>query len=178
MTPPPQPGGPSRRGLTLLEVAISLALLVGLLVPIYLLLVRAREHAGETRYQRLARAAAEHEVERMREVANRGGASFGTIPGVFDGRRFAVPGLPPRRDGSAAPHGQVEVLLDESATGVDLDGTDLDGDGDFGNDALPATARFRALPVRISVWWGTETTPKLVLDAVVAKRTDYLRSQE
>jgi hypothetical protein len=163
--------------LTLLEVAISLALLLTLLAPIYLLFIRAREQAAETRYLRLARIAAEHEVERMRELANRERGSFATVPATFDGRRFVVDGLPPRKDG-LVEHGLVEVLLDESHVGVDLDGRDADDDGDPANDVLTPDGDYRALPVRVSIWWGLEGTPKLTLQAVVAKKTDYLRTNE
>jgi type II secretory pathway pseudopilin PulG len=166
----------ARRGLTLLEVAISFALLITLLVPIYLLLVRSREHASDTRSRQLARAAAEHQVERMREATNRG--AFSTLPDVFGGYRFAVPGLPPRKDGSGQPHGFVQVIVDESTVGLDLDGADSDGDGDARNDVLTSASRYRALPVRVSIWWGVDPQPQVVLEAVIAKRTDYLRTHE
>lgn len=173
---PARPRHGKRRGLTLLEVAISLALLITLLVPIYLLFVRTREHASDTRARQLARAAAEHQVERMRDATNRG--AFATLPDVFGGYRFQVPGLPARRDGTGHPHGLVQVIVDETAAGVDLDGGDADADGDPKNDVLTSASRFRALPVRVSIWWGVQQEPQLVLEAVIAKRTDYLRTQE
>lgn len=168
----------ARRGLTLLEVSISLALLMTLLVPIYLLFIRSREHASDTRFKQIARAAAEHQIERMREAANRAGTGFATLPDDFGGYRFAVPGLPPRKDGTGSPHGQVQVIVDEALVGVDLDGDDSDGDGDAQNDVLTAASRFRALPVRVSIWWGLEPEPKLTIEAVIAKRTDFLRTRE
>jgi hypothetical protein len=168
----------TRRGLTLLEVAISLALLMTLLVPIYLLFVRSREHASDTRSRQIARAAAEHQVERMREAANRGGDGFATLPDEFAGYRFQVPGLPARSDGSGAPHGLVQVIVDEAVAGVDLDGDDSDDDGDPRNDVLTSASRFRALPVRVSIWWGLEPQPQVTIEAVIAKKSDYLRTRE
>lgn len=164
--------------LTLLEVAISLALLVALLAPVYLLFVRAREQAAETRFLRLARLAAEDQVERARALANGERGGFAALPATFGQRRFVVDGLPPRRDGAATEHGLVEVLLDEALVGVDLDARDADEDGDPRNDVLAADGDWRALPVRVSVWWGEGATPKLTLTTVVAKRADYLRTNE
>lgn len=60
----------TRRGLTLLEVAVSIGLLLTMLMPLYLLMMRSRESVSQSSHYRLARVAAETVIERMRAQAN------------------------------------------------------------------------------------------------------------
>lgn len=68
------------RGLTILEIAISIGLLISMLLPLYLLLMRSRESVAQSSHYRLARTAVETVVERMRYQAN--SADVTAVPGT------------------------------------------------------------------------------------------------
>lgn len=196
-------------GLTLLEVAFSLALFALLIVPLYLLLVRSREQSSAGSHYRTARLAASTVVERMRAQANRtdtGSNSFETLAadwtpdwssgwvdvvmtdpnGTADpetGNRFFVPGLPRRKDPADpdGPHGVITFPITESSGTVYIDesvyGLDLDASG-ASTDLLELDDKYRALPVRVEVFWGPEDEPKFTIETVISKRDEYLRSTE
>lgn len=205
------------RGLTLLEVAISVTLLVVMILPLYLLMMRSRESVGQASHYRLARTAVESVIERMRAQAN--AADTGTNPPSFEtlvqvwaqprasappwtnvlsihprsgeaaqglpGNRFWVRGLPDRLVGGVVtPHGEVVFpttpAFPAAPTGIDetIYGLDLDGDGGALEPSIPVTGKYRVMPVRVRVFWGDSTTPKYEVEAIISKRSNYLRENE
>lgn len=110
-----------RSGLTLIEVVITTSLLTLLIVPIYSLLYQSRQAVAEGRYQSIARIAAEAQVERFRDIAQRSEADFAALAGhlsVNANARFRVVGLPGWVGAAAAENagcnGRIRVCLNET----------------------------------------------------------------
>ncbi|MCO5171207.1 MAG: hypothetical protein M9894_33300 [Planctomycetes bacterium] len=175
-----------RRALTLIEVAISLSLFVLLIVPVLALFMTSRRSVAESRHLATARLAIEHQLERMRAIANTGdGAGTVGFPELAHvltvNPTFTVPGLPPWQGG---PHGRIRVCLDETKEFFTDDSPEahddhfarpgwdripypafgLNLDASFAPDrsptfsALTPAATYRVLPVRVEVFWGNAAT--------------------
>lgn len=171
-----------RHGLTLLEITISLSLFTLTIVPVLLLLVSSRRTVAESRHAATARLAIEHQLERLRAIANvepsATEADFDDLAALLiDNPTFAVPGLPPWEGGPQ--QGVIYVCLDETKSFFtndlplphddyfDLPGWDqvpypasqLNLDASFSGStptfsALGPSSRYRVLPVRVEVFWG------------------------
>ena len=127
-----------RRGLTLIEIAISLALIALIILPIYFTMAKSRETVAQSSEYRMARVAVQTVIERMRAQASSasvGPNSFqsfaadwtavaGTPPTINGSvgsgagqttlpanSQFFIAGLPPRADAGnvGAPHLQVTI---------------------------------------------------------------------
>lgn len=173
-------------GLTLIEVAVSLSLFTLLIVPILALFASSRRSVAESRHHATARLAIEHQLERMRAVANTeptaGTVGFPELAQILTvNPTFAVPGLPTWQGG---PQGRVRVCLDETreffadlspeahddyfarpgwdrvpypAFGLNLDAS-FTPDRTPTLSALTPAAAYRVLPVRVEVFWGSAAT--------------------
>ncbi|MEZ6188749.1 MAG: hypothetical protein R3F62_27570 [Planctomycetota bacterium] len=120
-------------------------------------------------------------------VINGGGAAQLALPASS---QYMIAGLPPRADNG--PH----VVVTIATTGASLDETfvyqasndggintaasavvSLDDDDDSSGVAI--NGLYRAIPVTISVFWGTNVAqPKLTVTTLIAKPTDYMRENE
>lgn len=185
----------SRAGMTLLEVAICVSLLTLIIVPVFGVLLQSRQTTAESRHFALARSAIQSQIEQYKGIANQGETPFGSLAQTINAAStFVVPGLPRRAGG--APHGVVRVCLDENkqyfnATDAAYFGSapfnqidypayhqNLNGDDDSTTyETLSATppTTYRVLPLRLEVYWGQETTPKIAVHAVIAPRSDFIR---
>lgn len=115
-TPPGH--GAARRGLTLVEVAISLSLLTLLIFPLYSLLFTSRQAVGDARHHQTARLAIEHQLERMRSLANADqGTTFAALATTLRANpTFTVADLPgwTGRTWTGSTNGRIRVCLDET----------------------------------------------------------------
>jgi Tfp pilus assembly protein PilV len=192
------------RGLTLIEVAISIGLFALIVVPIFGLFLSSRQSVAESRHHTTARVAIEHEIERMRSIANTDEAAtiadFTDLAALLTDARptFTVAGLPSWQGGPA--NGRIRVCLDETAqyftnTAADHDDyfgaapftqvanpayqLDLDASGTF--SALGVTAQYRILPVRLEVFWGSAQSdptwdkPKVAITTMIAPKLNFRR---
>lgn len=169
--------------MTLIEVVISFTLLVLMVVPLFSVLVTSRQSAADARYYTAGRIGIETQVERLKALANVDEATFGSLAQqLIANPDFEVSGLPSRNPVGA--HGRFTVFLDErNLDGVadadplemSLGGTDLNANGAT-NDVVPTTGLYRVLPVRLEVFWGLETTPKIVFDVILAPRFNFRRT--
>lgn len=171
----------ARRGLTMIEVVVALAVLVVAVVGA-LGALSSTALVGESTPERTrAQFAAQQMLERLRGVPI--GDVFALYnsfpgddpmgPGSAPGSTFAIPGLDPQ-DGEAAvgtllfptPAGRPDVLrenLDAAAFAMPLD---LDGDGEItgGNVALT----YVQLPVRVRArWTGAYGDQELEYDTIL-----------
>lgn len=178
----------SRRGVTLVEAAVSLGLISIVLITVFGVMARSRAAASESRFMTLGRMAAENQIEQYRATANLSQAAFGNLAQqILAAPTFNVPGLP-----GPGPHGRVYVCLDETKQFFNATdhayfgaapfnqvaypafGLDLDASGDA--NAVPPAGLYRILPVRVEIRWGVEAAPKYSLNAVVSPKTRFARS--
>lgn len=122
-----RPGSRSdRSGLTLIEVVITTVLLTLVIVPIYGLLYQSRQSVAEGRYVSAARLAAEGQIERIRNIAQRSEGEFGALANYLTinnsaNARFNVAGLPRWRGQSTTLYpenggnnGRIRIALNET----------------------------------------------------------------
>ena len=69
----------------------------------------------------------------------------------------------------------LDGVADADPLEMNLGPTDLDANGAT-NDVVAANALYRVLPVRLEVFWGRETTPKVTFDVVIAPRFNFRRT--
>lgn len=107
------------RGLTLIEIIISLSLFLLVVLPVALLLVGSRQTTTESRIYATARLAVEHQLERLRSIASvepssvAGVADFENLAALLTARpTFAVQGIPAWE--GHADQGIIYVCLDET----------------------------------------------------------------
>lgn len=171
-----------RRGLTLIEIAISLALFTLIVVPVFLLLFSSRKTVAESRHAATARMAIEHQLERMRAIASAEPSAtavdFEDLAALLVANpTFQVAGLPTWEGG--AQQGVVYVCLDETKafftndlplphddyfdltawSQVPYPASQLNLDASYSGStptltALGTASRYRVLPVRVEVFWG------------------------
>ncbi|MCA8920257.1 MAG: hypothetical protein KDD82_00530 [Planctomycetes bacterium] len=206
-----------KRGLTLLEIAISLALVALIILPIYFTMVKSRETVAQSSEYRMARVAVQTVIERMRAQASSASvgpnsfqtfvadwtATAATTP-VINGNgaaqnflpansQFFIAGLPIRGDAGNinGPHLQVTInttagnLVENlvyqasNAGGINTAASavvSLDNDDDAGG--VPVAGLYRAVPVTITVFWGQSAQPRLTITTLIAKPTDFMRTNE
>jgi len=146
--------GRQREGWTLLEIVISTAILLTLLVGFSYGLVSSTSLGKATREQGMAREAARARLEEMR------GTAFEDVLARFDAESadFDVPGLDARPEDPDGRVGTIVFPLDEGGElREDLElarlgmPRDLSGEGDI--DALDHAADYRLLPVLVRLEW-------------------------
>ncbi len=177
-----------RRGLTLIEITVSLSLFALIVVPVLLLLLSSRRTVAESRHAATARLAVEHQLERMRAIANvdrsATAVDFEDLAALLVANpTFEVPGLPPWQGG--AQQGVVYVCLDETKPFLTNDlplphddyfalpgwdqvpypASQLNLDASFSGatptlTALDTSSSYRVLPVRVEVFWGQAGTDR------------------
>lgn len=175
-----------RQGLTLIEIAVSLSIFTLIVVPVFLLLISSRRTVAESRHAATARMAIEHQLERMRAIANvdpsATAVDFEDLAALLVGNpTFQVPGLPSWEGGPQ--QGVVYVCLDETKSfftndlalphddyfalpgwdQVPYPASQLNLDASFSGStptlsALGTSSRYRVLPVRVEVFWGQRAT--------------------
>jgi type II secretory pathway pseudopilin PulG len=178
-------GATGRRGLTLLELALCITLLVSGITAIARLTLGVRRAAAMARDTELATEAAKAMLERVQAEAfpqafrsfNGAGSDDPSGPNTAPGANFVVPGLralPGDADGrpgeivfptnSAAPTVLREDVVD-SKLGMPHD---LNGDGVI--DALNHATDYKLLPVLVRVTWQAVdgTTGKVELKTMLA----------
>ena len=172
------PGYRSRRGITVLEVSLGIAVLVTAVLGFSKTMVMIEHAHQRTREVGLATQAARQVLERIQAEAfpeafrryngepndDPGGA--GTAPG----KNFAVPGLsavagdPDGLPGEVVfpcPPGQPGVLHEDVADPALGMPRDLNGDGVI-NGAVNYATTYSILPVRVRVRWVSSAGPGLV----------------
>lgn len=160
--------GRSRRGLTLLELALCLTLLVSGITAIARLTLGVRRSAEVARESELATQAAKAMLERVQAEAfaqafrsfNASGADDPSGPNTAPGANFAVPGLRPVPGDPDGRPGQVvfptnpadPTQLREDVVDTKLGMPhDLNGDGVI--DAANHATDYKLLPVLVRVRW-------------------------
>lgn len=144
-----------QRGLSLLELVLALGALVIVSLSTMLQLLSSQNLAHESDLRRVARQAAESEIERLQ------GMRFREIAPSLVNRTFAVDGLRPRADGQ--PHGRVIMFLDEGdpdnpARRPGTQGVDLNGNLTIDDVHTPGT-RLRLLPIMVEIVYPSHRRP-------------------
>jgi len=159
-------------GFHLFELAISLALFALIVLNAVGTLLGSNALARETEMQRIAREAAENQIELLRATP------FPAVAAAAQGRVFSVPDL---HDTSGSTNqGKVTVFLSEGdpdspAQPSSRSGFDLDGNG-ITNDVLAVTDKYRVLPIRVEVTWNSGSGPQTYeVDAILTSADDFLR---
>jgi type II secretory pathway pseudopilin PulG len=177
-----------RQGLTLIEITVSLSLFTLIVVPVLLLLLSSRRTVAESRHAATARMAIEHQLERMRGIANvdpsATAVDFEDLAALLVANpTFEVRGLPAWQGG--AQQGVVYVCLDETKPFFTNDlplphddyfalpgwdqvpyaASQLNLDASFSGatptfTALGTSSSYRVLPVRVEVFWGQAGTDR------------------